>query len=112
MLVVDDSSYARLRLRRFLSSEGWDAVVEAADWTEALEQAQLHRPALILLDQVMRGKAGVETARLLRRSDPTARIVMLTAVQDPAVNALAEANGVEVVLGKNDWEALRAVLNQ
>jgi CheY-like chemotaxis protein len=112
VLVVDDSSYARLRLRRFLNAEGWESVVEAADWSEALARAKEHRPVLILLDQIMRGKAGVETARLLRESDSGSRIVMLTAVQDRSVRALAEANGVEAVLQKNDWEALRAVLNR
>jgi DNA-binding NarL/FixJ family response regulator len=114
VLIVDDSGYARRRLRRFLNTRGVTEVVEAADGAAALrsygrcrEQGQL---PLVLVDQVMRGQAGIETARILLERDPAARIVMLTMVSDPEVHRRALEAGILHVLKKNDWEGLGDVL--
>ncbi len=110
ILIVDDSGYARQRLRRFLKAEGWDRVAEAADGEEALDRYREKRPELVLIDQVMRGRPGIETARALLRRDPQARIVMFTAVSDPEVHRRALEAGIQRVLCKNDWKGLQDVL--
>jgi len=112
VLVVDDSAYARLRLRRFLSEYGCARVIEAADGDEALAAYDRERPDLVISDHVMRGKDGIEVARLLRERDGSARIVMLTVISDHEVHARALRAGVLKVLVKGDFDGLSQLLRQ
>ena len=110
ILIVDDSGLARKRLRRFLADEGWERIVEAADGDEALVRFAEHRPAVVLIDQVMRGIEGIETVRLLRERDPQVRVFMLTVVSDPELHERAREVGILQVINKSDKEALREAL--
>src|SRR5512147_1101356 len=98
VLIVDDSAYARSRLRKFLLARGYEDIGEAADGDVALEWFARHHPALVLMDQVMRGRAGIETARQMIAGDPKVSIVMLTVVTDKAVHEQALSAGVRKVL--------------
>ena len=106
VLVVDDSGYARLRARRYLESVGVESVLEAADGDEALALYSSAWPALVLLDQIMRGTEGIEVARVLRDADRDARIVMLTVLSDPELPARAREAGVAAVIAKDRLEDL------
>lgn len=112
VLLVDDSAYSRSRLRRFLAGKGVGEVFEAGDGETAVELYKEVHPRLVLLDQVMRGPSGIETAQRLLACDPTARIVMLTVVAGGETRELALACGVLDVLGKADWDALTRVVDQ
>ena len=112
VLVVDDSGYARIRLKSFLLERGFTRVVDASDGDSALEQFKRHKPCLVLMDQVMRGCEGVETARLMLALDPGVNVVMLTAVTDRAFHERSLAIGVRKVLPKLDMEALAATLHE
>lgn len=112
VLVVDDSGYARLRLRRFLLQQGFGHVFEAADGDEAMALFTRHHPRVVLLDQIMRGREGLETARLLLASDPDVQIIMLTAVTDRSLHEAALKTGIQRVLPKMDLEALGAALRE
>ena len=112
VLVVDDSGYARLRLRRFLKEYGCPRVIEAADGDEALAAYDRERPALVIADHVMRGKDGIEVARLLLARDTSARIVMLTVISDQEVHERALRAGVLKVLVKGDFEGLSRLLER
>lgn len=106
VLVVDDSGYARLRARRFLESLGVETVLEAADGGEALALYSSARPALVVLDQIMRGAEGLDVARALSETDPEARIVMLTVLSDPELPDRARRAGIAAVIEKDRLEDL------
>lgn len=106
VLVVDDSGYARLRARRFLESLGVETVLEAADGGEALALYSSARPALVVLDQIMRGAEGLDVARALSETDPEARIVMLTVLSDPELPGRARRAGIAAVIEKDRLEDL------
>ena len=112
VLIVDDSRYARYRLRRFLETEGWFEVTEASDGEEALAIFDEVRPSLVLIDQVMRGREGTETARLLLQKDPGVKIVMLTAVDDAAFKQCALDEGILHVITKSSWTTLGGILDE
>ncbi len=77
ILIADDDHKITDMLRRTLTYEGY-SVVTAADGQEALDQAQAHRPDLVVLDWMMPKLDGIEVARRLRAVDTTP-ILMLTA---------------------------------
>jgi DNA-binding NarL/FixJ family response regulator len=112
VLIVDDSGYARQRLRKLLVERGFSNVVEAEDGDEALLKLAKHRPALVLMDQVMRRREGLETARLMLEQDADLCVVMLTVVSDRAFHQRALATGIHRVLLKGDLESLGALLDE
>ena len=78
VLVVDDSGLSRRTLRRILETADFE-VVEAEDGMTALEVYFLEKPALVLLDLVMKGMYGIDVLVKLREMDPKALIVIASA---------------------------------
>ncbi|WP_415409291.1 response regulator [Staphylococcus agnetis] len=77
ILVVDDEERIRKLLKIYLEREGYQ-VVEATDGEEALQLAQAHDYACILLDLMLPKRDGIEVATMLRETKETP-IIMLTA---------------------------------
>jgi len=102
VLIVDDAPAVRDGLRRLVSSlPGVGTVSLASSGEEALTRCLSDRPDLVLLDVRMPGMNGLECARRLLHSDPSVRIVMLTAGDDPQAVATAVANGAAGYITKD-----------
>lgn len=83
VLLVEDHPMFRRGLRRILEESGRFAVVaEAQNGHEAIHQADIHRPELIVLDVVLPGVTGLRIARILRKQHEHSRIVMLSMYMD------------------------------
>ncbi|MCB8988922.1 MAG: response regulator, partial [Ardenticatenaceae bacterium] len=84
ILVVDDMPVIRSALIHILTNEnsGVTAVWEAANGEEAIELARAHRPDVILMDIKMPGLTGLQATAVIRREQPDAKIVMLTAYNE------------------------------
>ena len=77
VLVADDDRKIVDMLRRTLTYEGYH-VLTALDGQDALDQALVQRPDVIILDWMMPSVDGIEVARRIRAVDSTP-ILMLTA---------------------------------
>lgn len=87
ILVVDDDRGIREFVHSVLADEGYE-VAEAVDGRDALQQADVARPDVILLDMRMPVMDGWEFARTYRqRPGPHAPIVIVTAALDVARDA-------------------------
>ncbi len=94
ILIVDDEPPARERLRRLLTEIGGAEVAgEAGTGQEALEQAALRPPDVVLLDVRMPGMDGIETARHLSILDEPPAVIFTTAYDQYAIHAF-EARAV------------------
>ena len=79
VLIVDDQDLVREGLRMLLEAEPDLAVAgEAADGSQALAQARLLDPDVILMDVRMPGMNGIEATTRLVQARSRARILMLT----------------------------------
>lgn len=110
ILIVDDSSLARRRARVILEGGGYD-VIEAQDGIAAIEQYFLERPALVMLDLVMKGMYGMDVLAQLRQMDPEARVIVVSADVQTSSHEMAEAGGAVGFLVKplDEGEALALV---
>ncbi|MGH3813764.1 MAG: response regulator [Pseudonocardiaceae bacterium] len=92
-MLVDDHEMVRTGLRTFLElQEDMDVVGEASTGEQALALVAAMHPDIVLLDLVLPGLSGVQTARRLRDTYPDVKVVVLTSFsgQDsvlPAVRA-------------------------
>ena len=79
VLIADDQDLVREGLRMLLEAEP-DVVVagEAADGAQALAQARLLDPDVILMDVRMPGMNGIEATTRLAQTGSRARVLMLT----------------------------------
>jgi two-component system alkaline phosphatase synthesis response regulator PhoP/two-component system response regulator VicR len=101
ILVCDNEEVLRGLVRASLDGNGY-TLVEARDGDEAVEQARLVQPDLILLDMMMPSKSGLEVLAELR-SDPELRdipVVMLTARAQVTDREAARLAGADRFLAK------------
>lgn len=91
VLVVDDSGFMRLAMRRIIEADGDMIVVgEAADGLAAVEAAARLHPDVVAMDIEMPALDGLEaTARLVRMPDPPAVVVVSQHTPQGSATALA-----------------------
>ena len=80
VLVVDDAKFMRLMLKKILVESGLEVVGEAADGNEAIEQYRELRPDIVTMDVVMPNASGIDALREIRKLDPEAKVVMISAI--------------------------------
>jgi CheY-like chemotaxis protein len=106
-LIVDDQTDVRLLLRMIIERSG-DLFVtgEAASGAEAIEHVEAENPAVIVLDMMMPGMNGVETATAIRADRPNQPIILCTAYLDADVIERAHAAGIVECISKNQLWSL------
>ena len=101
VLVVDDAADLRFLISLVLEEEpGWVIVGEAGDGAQAVTQAALLDPHLVLLDAAMPVMDGLETLPQLRSLLPEALLVMLTAFPRGTLHQAATDAGADACLDK------------
>jgi two-component system response regulator DevR len=83
LLVVDDHEIVRQGLVALLDRRpGFEVVAQAGSVAEAIEQARLHRPDIVVMDVRLPDGSGVEACRAIRDELPETRVIMLTSFPD------------------------------
>ena len=101
ILVADDHPLTRRALRRDLERGGLEVCAEAGTCAEAIEAALRERPDLCLLDIQIPGGDGLTATAEIRRSLPTAKVVLITAVPDEHGVLAAARRGADGYLAKD-----------
>jgi two-component system, NarL family, response regulator DevR len=83
LLVVDDHEVVRQGLVALLDRRpGFQVVAEAGTVEEAIAQARLHQPDIVVMDVRLPDGSGVEACREIRAELPGTRVIMLTSFPD------------------------------
>ncbi len=80
LLVVDDSLVMRNAIARSLDSESIGQVLFAEDGTEALALFSEHRPELVTMDLTMPRLDGLGAIAAIRALEPSATILVISAL--------------------------------
>ena len=100
VLIVDDHLAVREGLKSLIKGEDTlELVGEAADATEGLRLARRHQPDLIVLDNEMPVRTGIDALPSFRAETPGARIVMFSL--DTTARERALAAGAHVFVSKD-----------
>lgn len=78
ILIIDDSSYMRGKIRTILKSENHE-IFEAADGIQGLQLASSRKYDLVLLDIIMPGMDGVKILGALRQLVAGPQVIIVTA---------------------------------
>ncbi len=110
VVIVDDESLARERLKRLLLEfPGYEVVGEAEDGESALLVIDNEEPDLVLLDIRMGGVDGLHVARNLAEYDPPPAVIFTTAYSEHALSAF-DAKAVGYLLKPIRLEKLKEAL--
>jgi len=116
VLLADDHPVVRRGLAALLGTlPDFEVVGEAVDGEEAIREAQLTRPDVVLMDVRMPGTDGVAATRRLRETVPDTAVLVLTMYDDDATVFTAMRAGARGYLLKGAEQeeiadAIRAVV--
>ena len=79
VLIVDDSRTSRKLMRNILEANDYEVAGEAGNGEEAWVQYKELKPDLVTMDITMPKMDGIEALSLIRKDDPEARVVMVSA---------------------------------
>jgi two-component system, chemotaxis family, chemotaxis protein CheY len=68
-----------------LTQAGFQIVAEAETGVQAVEKYRQHKPDLVTMDIVMPDMGGIDAVREITREDPSARILMCSAMGQQAL---------------------------
>ena len=109
--IVDDEEDLRFLVRAALRRHGGIYVAgEAADGEAAIAAVDEVAPDVVVLDQMMPGIDGLETARRILATRPEQHIVLFTAFLDDTLRNAASAIGVTACMSKSQMKELPALL--
>jgi CheY-like chemotaxis protein len=102
VLIADDEPVQRVLIRETLSADPTFTFIEAENGRQALAQAQIHQPDLIILDIMMPELSGLQVCQRLR-TDPTRQstpILLISASRTEDDEASTHAAGADRLLKK------------
>jgi DNA-binding NarL/FixJ family response regulator len=103
VLIVDDNPTVRRLICELFTHEGdFEVCGEAENGKDAIEKAQLLRPALIITDLSMPEMNGLDATRALKKLMPHVPVILYTIHADAALIKAALAAGASAVLRKEE----------
>jgi two-component system chemotaxis response regulator CheY len=80
LMIVDDAMFMRLIIKDVAEKAGWEVVGEASNGEEAVAIYHQVHPDLVTMDLVMPKMGGLEALKAIKHIDPSARVVIVSAL--------------------------------
>ena len=80
VLIVDDAAFMRMMIKDILEKNGYDVVAEANNGIKAVEMYKREKPDVVTMDITMPDMDGIEAVKAIREFDPSAKIIMCSAM--------------------------------
>lgn len=100
IMVVDDSPFASKQIKDIVEDNGYEVIGYAKDGEEAIELYKELKPDIVILDIIMPGLNGLETAEILKKQDPAVKIFMLSSLCDAGTMEEVKSIGVKHLIPK------------
>ena len=113
ILIIDDSATARALFRACLIGNPDYEIIQASQWEDAIEKAQLHRPFLIVLDYNMPEKTGSEIAKIMQDKGVEGTFVLVSAnTQQSVIDEVKELGFFDVIEKPVSGESIQSLLEK
>ena len=103
IIVVDDSPFTSKQLKDVVEENGYEVIGYAKNGEEGVAMYDQLHPDIVILDIIMPGIDGLETAEILMKKDPDATILMLSSLCDSGTLEEVRSVGVKYLIPK-PWE--------
>jgi len=115
VLVVDDAAFMRMMLKDILTKNGFEVAGEAENGMQAVDKYKEVRPDVTTMDITMPELDGISAVKQIKALDPSAKVVMCSAMGQQAMVIEAIQAGARDFIVKpfqpeRVVEALRKVL--
>jgi two-component system, chemotaxis family, chemotaxis protein CheY len=95
ILITDDALFMRVTLKNILTQNGFEVVGEAQNGAESVRKYAELKPDLVTMDITMPEMDGLTALKEIRKADPEARVVMVTAMGQKALVVEALQSGAK-----------------
>lgn len=99
ILVVDDAKFMRMTLSNILTKADHDVIGEGENGEEAIRLYRELKPDLVTMDITMPVLSGLDAVKVIKKEDPTAKVIMCSAMgQQKMVVEAIEAGAKDFIV--------------
>ena len=95
ILVVDDAAFMRMMIKDILTKNGYNVAGEAENGAKAIEKYNELKPDLVLMDITMPEMDGIQALKGIKAADPSALVIMCSAMGQQAMVIEAIQSGAK-----------------
>jgi len=85
IMIVDDAIFMRMKLKDILEKNGYEVVAEAQNGADAIEKYKAEKPDIVTMDITMPEMNGIEALQKIKKIDPSAKVIMCSAMGQQAM---------------------------
>ena len=85
ILICDDAAFMRMMIKDILTKNGYNVAGEAENGAKAVEKYAEVKPDLVLMDITMPEMDGIQALKKIKSTDPSAMVIMCSAMGQQAM---------------------------
>ncbi|MGI5936498.1 MAG: response regulator [Oscillospiraceae bacterium] len=95
IMIVDDAAFMRITIKNMLKKSSHEVVGEAENGKVAVERYKLLNPDIVTMDITMPEMDGITALKEIMKIDPSAKVIMVSAMGQEAMVREAVINGAK-----------------
>lgn len=95
VLICDDAAFMRMMIKDILTKNGYEVAGEAENGQKAVEKYNETKPDLVLMDITMPEMDGIQALKAIKAADPSATVIMCSAMGQQAMVIEAIQSGAK-----------------
>jgi len=111
LMIVDDNEDVRIFLRSLFEHTA-DEIIECSDGLSAVKSYEIQHPDYVLMDIEMKGMDGLTATEKIMKSDPGAKIIIVTSHNNQNLRNAAAVLGAKAFVSKDNLFELENIIKK